>query len=339
MVVSRICPNCNNELKDHESYFCSACGTKLEDHLVRHTSTFQPRRKKFVPAKRDPIKLNFKFNHNVKVALLILVGFVVLSGLAMFLTNFVEKNQKVVNVNTQSTRKADYSNTLDLSLPQSNIVFGSQEITKYIPENVDFYVEGNDFETFYKEFYANTSSDSYFREVFEVSLNDRFALFGRKVKSEWKFAIVAELSEEELDFLVSKKKVEAQISEDGTSDELEILEEEDVAESTESEVSNDEELMLEVIDEVAVITNYDEFLLDIDQSATGYVKNVTHNQKFSSFSAFLPPDGQLIFMNFTQGFNDLFDLMLSFNPAEDVVKMLEQVSLGQYDKFVIRNNE
>ncbi len=344
--MKRICPHCNVSLKDSDNYFCSNCGYKLDDYLVLHTASFNPKKSRFSPNKKK-IKFEFSFNKNVKIALVIIAGFVLISLLAIFLTKLVAAQKKKAIDQPVQTKRIIYNNTIDAGLKDANFVFGIKELTRFVPEDADFFVEGSNFDEFLTKFNAQDDQQLNVKERFGITLNDRFAIYGKMVENGWQYALIAEVYPDEAQALEVNsvlKEAKDAILEDGTEEVL------DVKETTEEPSSvveddfvkvklQDGDYQLELVENIVIITKYEAFFDAINKSAQGAAKNITHNQKYSSFSAFLPPDGQLVMMIFNVAPENIYNLMMSFNPSDEVVKMLEEPISKKLDKFVIRKNE
>ncbi len=331
--MKRICPKCENVLKDHECYFCHNCGEKLDDHLIKRSVTFIPKTTYLSSEKSTPkVSLNFKnLNKNVQLALGIIISLFILSTLAFFITRYISKPEKDASTFQNATgMQRVYVNSVDIGYSNENIVFGSNDITKYVPVNVDFYIEGVNLNEFI-EVLTGKGELSYFKDNFGIESTSRFALFGKNYDDAWRYAIVLDSTPEQIEDIIRNKAVQK------------ILEDPDIKESTDSqniEVRlNGDLLTLEIIGSKLIITNYTPFIQEIIQSSTGIAKNVTHNPKYSSYSAFLPQSGQLIVMNFLEDFDSLYDLLKTFNIPQETDKILAPVIEKKYVKFVIRKNE
>ncbi len=311
--MNRICPNCNKNLHDDEGYFCRSCGHKLDDKLINHTTTFQIKRTSFVPPEKEKKKVRVKLHINKKFltafALVLVAAAVSIISIIFTQNKLKDREEMAVKDVAMEIPEERYDNTVVYNLEQPNIVFDVGDLTKYIPFEVDFYIIGSDLLASYQFFWGALDEEGILND-FGDYLSGRYIIFGQKIDQEWQLALVLMLDEQESK-IMNKEFLETVES---------------------------EKYFLSKVKQALVITEYEPFLVSVEESAGDISKNIAHNPKYKSYKTQLPDSGQLLFMSF-DNFEEVLDLMMVYSPMEDLLPLINEVKDKQFNKFVVRNNE
>ena len=301
----RVCPNCSNNLEDYESHFCHSCGQKLDESIVRIESFFIVNRKAF-----HPKQVNRERIHIDKKTLL--VGVMVISILGGTVIGFMVLRTVVKNIGKktqvaqiQEKKVVETVNTLNAGFEYTQDSFGVDNILVYIPENVDFYLEGFSLEALLKE--RIKLEESVVLEVINYT-SDHFAVFGRYNEDSWKITLVLLVTD-----IVEFEKL--------------ILE------------YQSEEWSFHKVGEVYILTSTPEVVSEIENSSRGIAKNITHNPKYSSYKNILPKEGQYVFMNFSDNDEKVFNMVKSYQLDDSLNTLLGEVERLEYNKFVVKKYE
>jgi hypothetical protein len=311
-------------------YFCQNCGHKLEDELIADNAVFHIKQNKLETIKGSFFStLHFKQIHLSKrllfaFILLFVVGASSLGGIYYLKMKTMEKElaQQETEVSAPQEPEIEYQDSFDLSLAQPNMAFGKEELTDYVPFEADFYLAGSNLSSSLKLLWGEDAQNDII-ETLSDYIKESFVIFGQKVASEdestWQTALVLYLSQDELPEEIAERLF--------TTDESEEM-------ATTSEENST--FLVKRVENAVVVTQYEPFFELIEESAKGTAKNVTHKPKYSSYKQTLAPDGQFVFMNFTNDPNSVIALFESYGPSAEAKDALGEILSGEYSKFVIR---
>lgn len=267
--------------------------------------------------------LNFNFNFNLSRKLILLFGVVLMVGLSalavMYYTNY--KTEKTQNDRLQEELVQEeteeipitYEDSLDFGLEQPNLAFDKKELTSYVPFDADFYLVGSNLSSLYQLFWGDIDQSGLASFLADY-IKEPFVIFGQRVNPNsnnsdqptWQLALILFLSDDSL----NQATIDAQ---------------------------NFGDFQVRKIDQAVVVTKYTPFFDQVADTSKDLAKNVSQKPKFLSDREVLAPSGQLLFMNFTDSSEDLYNLATSFLPSQDAAAFLKEALLdNQHDKFVVR---
>lgn len=311
--MKRICPNCNQLIKDDDLYFCSSCGHKLGEGLVKRDHPFKLKVLKFNPEKTKGEKKSFNIKDvHLSKKLLVAFSFVLLAGLfSVAVILFTMSKAKKASKESQAppeeaTQGVVYPNSLDLDLPQSNIDLVDEDYTKYIPYGNYFYIFGSDALGFHKSFFANTGGESILTDL-EGFIEGKFILIGGKEEGTWHLTSVLFLKDDE------------------SADETFV----DVVK---------EGWYIQKLGDALVMSQKEEMLTEVMESWEGISKNISHHPKFRIENTEVPKEGQLLYVNLDSSVNPLQEMIEIYSPPHDFIESVKDINALDPTKFVIRNN-
>lgn len=357
--MRRICPKCNTRITEYESYFCSSCGYKLDEHLIRKTRAFTVKKIAFeqvkhstnkvvelnqvnitqlVPKAQKVVDKSLKTEPRIKRAGVFFLLTLIFLFSSYWAINMMVKRYKSSAGAPQANIQQEivYQNTIeDLALDLESGVFGDKDITLYVPYDVDFYFEGFDVYSFLGNYFRNTNEIA---KVITENAGYNFAIFGKKFENMWTTALVVFLNEDKLfqnmDFPQNVNIVNTE--EDYENLNVDVLLDETVDIEEIQEFSNTQYYAFQIKDAV-IITDHAKYYEDIQDSSKKITRNVSHQQKYASARALLPKKGQLFFVSFNNNFEEILGLYNVFEPVEEYKPVLDKIYNYKYDKFVIRD--
>lgn len=265
--MTRICPNCKSNLDASNSYFCSFCGWKLPDEL-RTSPRFIRNTKRYIPRKKASSLVNVLTDFRFKKAVIGLS----LVGLAVFIAFIIFDNFDFLRgERTPSLKQSDerekkvlYKNTVQSSLEMTTESFNQFGSVTYVPDDASFYFEFSDISMFSKLFsFLNPSYLSLVRS-FEDKVSPFFTAFISKQNDTYIWSFVFFPAE----------------GYGGISGEY-------------------EDLYIEKVEGVVVITPSEEIITKVKFARTGISKSLSLNSNYISIKSSLPPEGKVFMLSLT----------------------------------------
>jgi hypothetical protein len=309
---NRICPKCEATLRNTDYYFCSNCGAALSANLIKKPSVIKT--SLYVvsqtPSSKFFRELLLKFHKEAskyvtrKNVFLTFVAVLILLNvfLVLILTNRLPLFSKTKEQGTAVVQP----NVLDLGLSTSSQVFGSDSISKYVPKNAGFYLEGFDYKGLLLKYLPENVP---YKEVIiksQTMLGGHFVVFSTKINGYWEWTGI---------FMpVDPKAIE---------EELKIV--------------NLGHLKYKLMDDKLVVTTKEEILKDVEDSINQTAINVTLTPAYATTKAKLPKDGQLLIMFLTSDSKEILKQMQNYPLSPIMTSSIDQLIKSGYNEFVIKD--
>ena len=196
MPKKRICPKCNSVLGSFDHYFCSTCGNSLEGDVVQPV-TFTRTTYFTVPSNSRTEFLNkavevvrgkvevLLSSKNLVMGLSALLLLVLAVGVIYYLVNQSNK-EAVPSANPQN--KSEF--TINLNIPAKSGLFGSDTIAENVPDDVELYIEGFDYDWISSLYLEDGRFKEEFLGIFSRLFSDHYALFAVREKGRWTWTAV-----------------------------------------------------------------------------------------------------------------------------------------------------
>ena len=291
----RICPNCKSKLDVSSSYFCSFCGQRLPEELkvvpksVRNTKRYVSRRKS---SPLVNILTDFRFKKTViglgLISLAVTVAFIFFSN-----SNFWENEDtnSSIKQSDESEKEVSYKNTKQSDLEMAVSGFNQFGSINYVPDDSSFYFEFSDLSVFNELFsFLNTSYGSLIKSL-EGKVSPFFAVFISQEKENYIWNFIFFPAE----------------GYGGVSGEY-------------------EDLYIDKVEGVVVITPSEEIIRKVKFAKTGISKNLALNSSYISIKSNLPPEGKIFMISLTEeGKNFVLGLKNSDIPSDflDLIQSFE----------------
>ena len=303
----------------------------MEDDVISYGSSFRVKRSKFAPQAPEGLKFDFHLSKKLIMAagLVAVVG-VAAVGAIYFTTNRIKKQQEIAIQNAVTPVQRDLRNTIDLGFEQGEIDLGQEDVTDYVPFDAQFYVEGTDFTAAHALLLGPIDGESLF-DGFTGILDNRYVAFGDLVPAS-EFSPVEEEGDEDTEVSEEQEGLLWKLG-------LVVFVKEEFKDFDAIEFPELENTYAKKIGDGILVTNYEPYIDEVEETSVNISKNISHSPSFSSARALVPREGQLMFLHLEGEIQDLYNLIDVYNPGVEFLKHLEQIKTKGYDKFVVINNE
>ena len=207
-MLSPNCPNCGSKLGEYDSYFCTACGQKLPEGLVKPHYPVETKVHIIERAvsnkekKIDKAKWQKALSIGRYFVFLILFSLLIYGGIRFYQTGIDSKllgyfskitpkeKAPTVAIPEKPNLLQPSSLELELALKSSPIELG--EFADYIPADIDIFFQGVDLMGFINQFISEDDLSSTFTSKAKLLLEDEYAAFSYKMgdANRWAFVFI-----------------------------------------------------------------------------------------------------------------------------------------------------
>jgi hypothetical protein len=309
---NRICPKCKSALGITDYYFCSNCGTALSANLVQKPSITKT--SLYVVSQTSSSKffheLLLKFHKEASKYVTkknVFLGFIAVLILSnVFLVIMLTDRSILFPKPKEQSVVLAQPNVIDLGLGTPSQVFGSDDISKYVPKDASFYLEGFNYDDLISKFLPENVPYKETIVKSQTMLGGHFVAFSTKVNGYWEWTGV---------FMPVNPKL---IEEDLKSENLGSVK-------------------YKLIGDKLVVTTKEEILKAVEDSMNQTAVNITLTPAYAAAKAKLPKDGQLLVMFLTSDSKEVVKQIQSYPLSTTMASSLDQLIKSGYNEFVIKD--